>query len=480
VVLTLLAALALAGGATASGADFTASAASPTTFTAATDFNTVAGSLADPGTNLHDTVTLDATASSNRGIASVLIQAAPAGTTSWADVCTDATAPYLCAWDTVAAGDRSYDLRAVATDAAGYSRTASRSARVVDNLAPTVSLTNPGAYLSGTKTITATASDAGSGLQSLVIEHRAAGTTAWTELCSGATSPRSCGLVTTSLPDGDRELRAVATDRIGRVTQTAPTTVRIDNAAPTATASVPSTGRGTVTLTATASDSGSGIAYVAFEGLYAGTWYEICRDTSAPYSCAGDSAIVADGTYSVRAVTVDNADVKTTSAPFSITIDNTAPTAADVQATNGGATPGRLEPGDTVRLTWSEPIAPASVLAGWSGAAQAIRVRVTNAAANDQLDFYDSTGTTRLGLVATAVDLKLGADFATADADFDATMALSGATVTVTLGAQLSGTLTTAAAGTMTWRPSAGATDLFGNPAGTTLRTETGAADVDF
>src|SRR5918912_619063 len=69
-----------------------------------------------------------------------------------------ATAPCSCAWDTVAAGDRSYDLRAVATDSANYSRTASRSARVVDNLAPTVSLTNPGAYLSGTKTITATAS----------------------------------------------------------------------------------------------------------------------------------------------------------------------------------------------------------------------------------------------------------------------------------------------------------------------------------
>jgi hypothetical protein len=32
----------------------------------------------------------------------------------------------------------------------------------------------------------------------------------------------------------------------------------------------------------------------------------------------------------------------------------------------------------------------------------------------------------------------------------------------------------------MTWRPSAAATDLLGNPGSTTLRTETGAADVDF
>jgi hypothetical protein len=82
--------------------------------------------------------------------------------------------------------------------------------------------------------------------------------------------------------------------------------------------------------------------------------------------------------------------------------------------------------------------------------------------------------------VATAVDLKLGADFVTASADFDATMALSGNAITITLGVQRSGTLTTAAAGTMTWRPSATATDLLGNPSSTTLRTETGAADLDF
>jgi Big-like domain-containing protein len=479
-LLVILALLALGGSVTASGADFTAGSSSPTTFTAAADFNTVAVALADPGTNLQGTVALTATASSNRGIASVLIQAAPAGTTSWVDVCTATSAPYSCSWDTVAAGDGSYDLRAVATDSAGYSRTDTRAARVVDNLAPTVSLTNPGAYLSGTPTISATASDAGSGLQSITIQHRAAGAGAWTDLCTGATSPRSCSLATAGLPDGDRELRAVATDRVGRVTQTTPITVRIDNAPPSSTGSVPATGHGTVSMSATASDSGSGIAYVAFEALYAGAWYEFCRDTTAPYTCGGDSAQVADGTYSIRVVAVDNAGVKTTSSPFSITIDNTAPTAADVQASNGGATPGRLEPGDVLTLTWSEPIAPASVLSGWDGSSRAIRVKVTNAAANDQLDFYDSTGTTRLNLVATAADLTLGGDFVTANADFNATMVQSGNAIAITLGSQISGTLATAAAGTMTWRPSAGATDLVGNPAGTTLRTETGAADVDF
>ncbi len=480
-LLTLLVAAALAAtGVTASGADFTATSASPTTFTAAADFNTVAVSLADPGTNLQGTVELTATASSDRGVDAVLIEAAPAGTSAWATVCDDTTAPYACSWNTVASGDRSYDLRATATDGGGYSRTALRSARIVDNLAPTVSLANPGAYLSGTKTITATAADAGSGLQSVTIQHRVAGTTTWTDLCTGATSPRACSLITTSLPDGDRELRAVTQDHVGRVSQTTPITVRIDNAAPTSTPTIPPTARGTVMMTATASDSGSGIAYVAFEALYAGTWYEFCRDAAAPFTCSGDTAQVADGTYSIRVVTADNAGVRTISSPTSLTIDNTAPTAANVQAANGGATAGLIEPGDSLTLSWSEPIAPATVLPGWDGSSQAIRMRIADIAANDQLDFYDGAGSTRLNLVTTAADLKLGANFVTSDAEFNATMARSGNSITITLGSQISGSLAQAAVGTMTWRPSASATDIFGNPASTVLRTETGAADVDF
>jgi hypothetical protein len=82
--------------------------------------------------------------------------------------------------------------------------------------------------------------------------------------------------------------------------------------------------------------------------------------------------------------------------------------------------------------------------------------------------------------VATASDLELGGDFVTADAEFDATMALSGSAITVTLGSLRSGTPATAVAGTITWRPSDAATDLSGNPSSTAQRTEAGAVDVDF
>jgi chitinase len=478
-ILVLLAVLAIAGGATASGADFTATSHSTATFTAAADFNTVAVGLSDPGATLTGTVTLNATVSSDRGVASVLIQAAPAGTTDWVSVCTDNGAPYSCAWNTTAVADGTYDLRATATDTAGYSKTAAVSNRAVDNYTLSVTLTDPGP-MAGSESLTATAANPSGSLQSLAIQHRAPGAATWIDVCTGATTPRTCALDTTTLPTGDRELRAVARDTSNHVAQTVAITRTVDNTPPTATPDIPPSGSGTVSMTATAQDDGSGIAYVAFEALYMGTWYEFCRDTSSPFTCSGDSATVADGTYSIRVVVENGAGVKTIGTPYPITIDNTAPSGTDVQAGNGSATAGRLGSGDWIRLTWSEPIAPATVLGGWTGSSQPIRVKVKDAAGVDTMDFYDSTGVTRLNLVSTAADLSLGGNFVTSDAEYDATMAQSGSSITITLGTRLSGTTVTAAATTMTWRSSAGAKDAAAHPSNTNLVTETGTADVDF
>jgi Big-like domain-containing protein len=480
ILLAVLATLALAGGITASGADFTASSASPTVFTAAADFNTVAVALAPVGATLTGTVALSATASSDRGITSVKFQAAPAGTTDWVDLCTDTTSTYDCAWNTAALADGSYDVRALATDVAGYTRTSLQSSRTLDNFTLAASLADPGANISGTITLTATATAAAGGLQSLTIQQRAPGSSTWNDVCAAATtSPGTCSFNTTAYADGGRELRAVARDNGGAIAQTTVLTPNIDNSPPTASASIPASGTGTVTMTATASDSGSGIAYVAFEALYAGVWYEFCRDTTAPYTCGGDSAAVADGTYSIRVVVVNNAGVKTTGTPVSITIDN-PPVPTDVQAGNA-LTAGLLESGDWVRLTWSETILPSSVTASWNGAGQAILAKVTDNGSNDQMEFYDASGTTRLNLTATGADLKLGGDFVSSAVNFNATMAQSGSSITITLGTQSgAGTLATAVAGTMTWKPSAGATDPAGHPSSTATVTETGAVDVDF
>jgi chitinase len=479
----LVVALALAGGATSSGADFTASSAATASITTAADFNTVTVSLTDPGTPLTGTISLAATASSQRGIATVKVQYAPTGTTDWVDVCTNSAAPYTCSLDTTTLPDQAYDFQAIATDTAGYTKTASVTNRAVDNFTLSVALTDPGA-MSGNKTLTATATGAAPALASIKIQQRATGTSTWNDICTGAATPINCSLNTTAFTDGTfRDLRAVATDTGGHTAQSTVITRMIDNAAPTGTPTIPATGSGTVTMSATASDTGSGVAYVAWEAFYLGTWYEFCRDTTAPYTCSGDSATVGDGAYQTHIVIADNAGVKTTSPAQQIIIDNQTPAGVDIQTGNGGGIGGFVQTSDTITLTWSEPIAPASVVSGWTGSSRAIKVRIADGGATDSMEFYDGNDTTRLNLTSTAADLMLGGDYVAANTKFDATMAMSGNSITITLGSFTSGTrntLVSPATTTLTWKPSALATDLSGHPSATTLVTESGTADLDF
>jgi chitinase len=478
-LLALMVTLAVGGGVAASGADFTASSSSPgSTFATAADFNTVAVSVTAPAGTLTGSPTIGATATSDRGIASVTLQYAPAGTSDWSDICAAAS----CPWNTTAVADGAYDLRAIATDNAGYSRMSAKITRTLDNFTLAVTLADPGANVSGTKQLTATATGAASGIASLKLQHRAAGMASWIDVCPAVTTTSiTCGLNTVALPDGARELRAIVTDGSGASAISALRTTNVDNAAPTATPHTPSTGSGTVTMTVDAQDTGSGVQFVAWEAKYQGVWYEFCRDTSAPYACSGDSTMVADGTYPLRVHVRDNANVDLYTSETPITIDN-PPAPTDVQAGNGGATAGLMQAGDWIRVTWNETILPGSVLAGWTGSSQAIRVRVIDNGTNDRMEFLDAAGTTRVNLTAATADLPLGANFVSgATAELNATMAQSGASITVTLGAAIgTPTLLTAGAGTMSWKPSAAATDATGHASKTTTVNESGGLDVDF
>ena len=95
--------------------------------------------LTDPGPYLRRTVTLAATSSdTDTGVASVRIQRAPTGSSTWTDVCTDTTSPYSCMLDTTLAPNGSYDFRAIATDVAGNVSTSPVVVnRIIDNAAPT-------------------------------------------------------------------------------------------------------------------------------------------------------------------------------------------------------------------------------------------------------------------------------------------------------------------------------------------------------
>ena len=197
-----------------------------------------------------------------------------------------------------------------------------------------------------------------------------------------------------------------------------------------------------------------------------------------------------DDSYTLRAVVRDLAG-NTRSASTTFAIDRTAPSGLDVQTANAsGGTAGRPEIGDTITFTYSERIDPNSVLAGWSGSATNVVVRINHRVnlllvpETDILQVWNAANTAQLPL--GAVDLG-GADYVSADVAFGATgtpatMIQNGSSITVTLGTpNTPGAVTTALlGGSMTWTPGSGARDLAGNNSLTSAATESGSSDKEF
>jgi hypothetical protein len=244
--------------------------------------------------------------------------------------------------------------------------------------------------------------------------------------------------------------------------------------------------RGTATINATATDArGVSAAGVSIQYSLAGanSWTTICTDAAAPYTCSWNSAGRADGAYDVRAIAQDTAGNQGASALGSAYVNNNGPNGTDVQGSNGGVND-RLDAGDTVVFTYSAAISPSSILSGWSGAAPAaIRVRVSNSGSSDSMAFYDAANTTPLGLLATGTALNIYLDFVTGPTVFNATIARSGSSFTVTIGSLVSGAVTSTAKGknVMTWQPSSQATSqTTGISVWPTSVTESGGSDNDF
>ncbi|AMO60359.1 putative outer membrane adhesin like protein [Mycolicibacterium phlei] len=207
-------------------------------------------------------------------------------------------------------------------------------------------------------------------------------------------------------------------------------------------------------------------------------------------------------TYKVNDGSDSNADSNV--ATVTIT-DNIAPIPVMVTATNkNGGTQGRIEPGDTITYTFSEPIDPGSILAGWDGSAQTVTVRVFdgdillnllggqdtlqvyNAADNAQLTTLGTVKLDNAGYATSLLGGLLGAYLKYSNS----TMVMSGNSVTITLGAvspegellglPLIGQGTVTSNATMTWVPGSGPKDLAGNPLGSTAAISETDNDRDF
>jgi hypothetical protein len=181
----------------------------------------------------------------------------------------------------------------------------------------------------------------------------------------------------------------------------------------------------------------------------------------------------------------------------SATVDNTLPTAADVQTTNVG-TNGLAEAGDSLVLTFSEPIEPATILAGWNGAATSVVVRINDngllglPVGNDSVQVWNAAnsavlplGTIDLGRSDYVTGL-LGGSVRFGASGTASTMTMSGNVVTIVLGTYnatpiLDPARTTAGGnGTATWTPVATPYDRAENTMSTAAASESGAADREF
>jgi hypothetical protein len=195
------------------------------------------------------------------------------------------------------------------------------------------------------------------------------------------------------------------------------------------------------------------------------------------------NSTLAAGTYTYSITSTDAAGNSGTQTGFSVTVDNTAPAGSDVQTANkAGGTAGKAEIADTVTFTFSETMDTESILAGWTGPSTNVVVRLNNVGGSDTLEVWNAANTSQLPLGT----ISLGrTDYVTANRTFGAsgtasTMVQSGTTIMITLGTASGATGTAAGNGTMTWPPSATATDRAGNACSTASVTESGAADKEF
>jgi hypothetical protein len=187
---------------------------------------------------------------------------------------------------------------------------------------------------------------------------------------------------------------------------------------------------------------------------------------------------LAAGPKSFSITATDVATNAATQGGFSATVDNTAPSATDVQTVNGGATPGRAENGDQVVLTFSEPMDPYRVLAGWTGASTTVTVRLVHNGGGDRVQFRNAADTATLPLGTVFLNRT---DFTASTRSFTgSTMVMSGSTITITLGTPSGAVTTAAGAATMTWTPVNTAWDRAGNACSTATRTEVAPVDLDF
>jgi M6 family metalloprotease-like protein len=218
-----------------------------------------------------------------------------------------------------------------------------------DTTAPTTSITSPseGATVSGTTTVSATASD-DTGVTR--VEFYVNGSLA----ASDTSAPYSFSWDTTAVANGTYALTSKAFDGAGNNSTSAAVSVNVSNAvfvdttAPSTSITAPAAGStvsGTTSVTASASDD-TGVTKVEFyvNGTLAAT------DTSSPYSFSWNTTTVANGSHTLSSKAYDGAGNVGSSASVSVNVSNST---ADTTGPVISGVSSRKTSGSSFEVLWT-------------------------------------------------------------------------------------------------------------------------------
>jgi len=211
--------------------------------------------------------------------------------------------PWTLAWDATSTPSGAHTIDAVVTDAAGNSFTTPGVPVTVDSTPPSVTLTDPGALLSGTVVLQAASPDADTARVDFQISPAGAGV--WTTVATDTTpgTPYSAGFDTTAVGDGLYDFRAIARDVVGNVS--APSVVssrRIDNTPPSFVSAAPADGStvpGAGSIAVTASEDLSAVTGETLDG--AATGAPVISGATATFA----TGPLADGPHTLAGTLVD-------------------------------------------------------------------------------------------------------------------------------------------------------------------------------
>ncbi|HZB22679.1 MAG TPA: Ig-like domain-containing protein, partial [Gaiellaceae bacterium] len=247
-------------------------------------------------------VALEATASDGgSGVASVAWQARQSGGGSFGTIASDTGAPFAATWDVTSLPSVAHDLQIVVTDAAGNTFTSPFSTVDVDSTAPTVTLNDPGAVVSGTIALSAaTVGDAAT----VTFGISPAGAASWATIATDGAPPYGTNFDTTAQGDGVYDLRAVVSDSVGNTSTHVRPNVRIDNFMPVLVSSVPSNGAivaGASSVVLNFSEAGT-VSALELDGS-AAPCVAPCSGTSVTVN----SGALANGSHTVTGTVTDGA-----------------------------------------------------------------------------------------------------------------------------------------------------------------------------